>query len=555
MAKWVGPRATLALLKTKQTRLRAVEAALGERLATDWAETTEAERAANDWNALVGTLRAFKLRVAPPGREVKAGISLAKEFFSDARFDEAARVLRAVLPEKGGLSPALLELYARVERARSRYRQASRLLEFAHSDKQSRVEALVDDAEIAWIEHDYARGERRCETALTLIPGHARAQKVKARCEAPLTVLGQAARTGQFLSHAAYYVSHSGNFGDVSLPAAVREAFEHRHDVAGWLPVHVHQLFDRERVRLVNRTSGLIVGGGGLFLPDTSPNGNSGWQWNVPTPMLDALDVPLAVFAVGFNLFPGQEFTSGLFQRSLVALAERASFIGLRNHGSMAKVQTLLPPHLADKIAYVPCPTTVLSRTHARRAKDTLPGAGPVLINAAFDRSARRFGDGYPEFLSQMRVAIRKLQERGTEVRFASHLPSDERFVKDLDERFGVRLEIDRFHAMELEDGYEVYRKASLVVGMRGHATMIPFGLGTPVLSIVSHPKLRYFLEDLDRVQWAIDVADPHLGSALYEKASAILDDPASVRADIAQLQSGLLAVIDAETQRFFELL
>ncbi len=44
-----------------------------------------------------------------------------------------------------------------------------------------------------------------------------------------------------------------------------------------WVPFHVHQVFDDPRVALANAQRALVVvGGGGLLLPDTAPNGNSG---------------------------------------------------------------------------------------------------------------------------------------------------------------------------------------------------------------------------------------------------------------------------------------
>lgn len=45
-------------------------------------------------------------------------------------------------------------------------------------------------------------------------------------------------------------------------------------------------------------------------------------------------------------------------------------------------------------------------------------------------------------------------------------------------------------------------------MGMRGHAQMIPFGLNTKIISLGSHEKLKYFLEDIDALDWYIDVND-----------------------------------------------
>jgi polysaccharide pyruvyl transferase WcaK-like protein len=100
---------------------------------------------------------------------------------------------------------------------------------------------------------------------------------------------------------------------------------------------------------------------------------------------------------------------------------------------------------------------------------------------------------------------------------------------------------------MPLREGYDVYRAASLVVGMRGHATMIPFGLGTPVLSIISHPKMKYFLDDIERPQWGFDVHDPSLAGSLLDRTMDVLDTEAHYRADIAGIQRTLLEVIQLQ--------
>ena len=60
-------------------------------------------------------------------------------------------------------------------------------------------------------------------------------------------------------------------------------------------------------VKYINRTAdAVVVGGGGLFLSDTNPNRESGWQWRISLDMLEQLEVPLIVFAVGYNRFYGQ---------------------------------------------------------------------------------------------------------------------------------------------------------------------------------------------------------------------------------------------------------
>jgi polysaccharide pyruvyl transferase WcaK-like protein len=456
-------------------------------------------------------------------------------------------LLRAVLLP-GGLSEGHVLALAGVLRAGSEYDAARNLLHLLHGDPVSASKAAAEGAEIAWLQHDYAAGEELALYALRANPVNREAEIVRDLCRQPLTTRDALpARDGvaPVLAHVAGYVSARGNFGEVVLPAAAREAVTSVVRPAGWLPVHAHQLFDRERLELVNETDGVVVGGGGLFRPDPAPNGNSGWQWNVPREHLERLTVPLALVAVGFDLFEGQQFRGTRFRDGLEALVDRAGLVGLRDRGSVARAQALLPGRLAEKVSFLPCPTTVLSHIHAR--PDDVPArgvAGAVLVNVAFDSDARRFGDGYGAFLARMAAYVTTVRDAGAEVRCAAHLPADERVVADLARRHDVRLPVDALYDLPVEEGYELYRRAGVVVGMRGHATMIPFGLGTPVLGLVSHPKLRFFLADIRRPEWGVDVDDAELDGALAERTLDVLARQEHYRKDVAALQLELLDAV-----------
>ena len=43
----------------------------------------------------------------------------------------------------------------------------------------------------------------------------------------------------------------------------------------------------------------------------------------------------------------------------------------------------------------------------------------------------------------------------------------------------------------------DIYRQMDLVIGMRGHSNIVPFGLGTPVVGLGSHNKNRFFLAQI----------------------------------------------------------
>ena len=188
------------------------------------------------------------------------------------------------------------------------------------------------------------------------------------------------------ISHVTYYAV--GNAGDTVLSQCVRRTFnfEKRN---GWNLINVTDAVDERVITTINNTSALIIGGGGLFLPDTNKNSISGWQWAVSNNQLDSINVPIIVFAVGYNYFKGQE-ANDLFIKGLTKLCEKASFIGLRNQGSVRAIKELLPEELKERIRFQPCTTTIIRHIYANQLPAKVK-SNKVAINMAFDRSDRRY--------------------------------------------------------------------------------------------------------------------------------------------------------------------
>ncbi|GLY32877.1 polysaccharide pyruvyl transferase family protein [Kineosporia sp. NBRC 101731] len=506
------------------------------------------------------------LTVAPdnPTASVPIGVphwnARLAELRKEGSFQEAARLAREELPERPSAADHLEA--GRSLAAVSDYDTANAHLLLASLDARQAPDALAKLAEVAWVRHDHVRGREFALEGLELDPG-LRGCRIQLRrnenSEATANALGD---TTGMVAHAAFHADPHGNAGDLALVDSVRRGFDLEYEpkprkglaksalkkpvsFPRWWDVHVHQLFDEQRLAQVNAGDGLVLGGGGLFLPDTAPNGNSGWQWNITDEMLRRITVPLVVWAVGYNTFEGQEFDGSRFGTSLRTLVERAGFVGLRNAGSVERVRALLPDALAEKVRWQPCPTTVISKLGgpAWEAEPADDGeTGPVLLNCAYDRSNRRFGDGYGQFLAGMRDWILSTRNRA-EVRYAAHCVDDEIFVNDLRREHGLTLPVIPMYDMTVEEIHTTYRRAALVAGMRGHAGMVPFGCGTPIISLVSHPKLTYFLADIGREEWGVPVNEPELGRRLEELTDHLLDNRASVVADIGQLQQRLFEV------------
>ncbi|MEU6344796.1 polysaccharide pyruvyl transferase family protein [Streptomyces sp. NPDC046977] len=483
---------------------------------------------------------------AVPLLETRVSLDLARSvadvYRQQGRYDEAVALLGPVVGDRPD-APRCHETLGVCLMAVSRYDEAETHLLLASASPDAAPRAFAQLARLAWL-----RGQEDAAHAYAREGLDADPTDIGCRSWYVRTLPGAAPEStdtfapAEQLAHVALFADGNENAGDKVLPEAVRMCFD--TDPHRWYGQPVHRLVDDAAVEQLNARRGVIVGGGGLFLPDTSPNGNSHWQWNIPDEALERITAPLAIFAVGYNVFDGQNYRRQRFAESLRALVERSAFFGLRNHGSVERVRELLPADLRERVRYQPCPTTV-ARHLVKDWQDPAERTDTVLVNCAFDRAGLRFGHDYGHFLAQMADALRRLGERA-DVRYAAHMPADERFVHDLRREHGLTLPVEPLYIMTNDEIRDIYRRTKLVIGMRGHAGMIPFGCGTPIISLVSHPKLAYFLLDIERPDWGLSVHDRDLGSRLAERAAGMLDDHAASVADVHNRQEFLWKITRA---------
>ncbi|MFJ3665402.1 glycosyltransferase [Streptomyces sp. NPDC090106] len=424
----------------------------------------------------------------------------------------------------------------------SRYEEAKARLLLATAAPNRAATAYSRLAQMAWVHGDDTEALRYATAGITVDPTH-RPSRLWTQRAAAVPAQEQGS-PGEQLAHVAFYMDRQGNAGDKLLPETVRLAFGSDITSRRWHSVHAHRLFDEAALERVNSRRGLVIGGGGLFIPDTMPNGNSAWQWNVPDALLNRIDVPIAVFAVGFNAFDGQSYRANRFRESLLQLVERSAFFGLRNHGSIEKVRAMIPARLHDKVRFQPCPTTVM-RQLVDGWQDPVRRDDTILVNAAYDRAGLRFGHDYGYFLAQMAQAVRDLGSLA-EVQCVAHSLDDEKIAFDLRREHGVSLPVIPMYDFDNDEIRDLYARTKLVIGMRGHAGMIPFGVGTPIISLISHPKMAYFLRDIERPEWGVSVHDRHLAARLVERATDLLSDHAKTVADVHGRQQELWKATEA---------
>lgn len=354
------------------------------------------------------------------------------------------------------------------------------------------------------------------------------------------------ARKGKRLLHIGVHHSANRNAGDTLLFPVVRRLFDVLLGPFDWKLRQAWEAFREEDVAALNSEfDGIVIGGGGLLLRDQAGSdvSKSGWQWNSSVAAVERIDIPLLVFAIGYNRFRNQDDFHPVFTPHLRAVVRKSRFFGLRNSGSIRAVGAYLPADLQGLLTRQYCPTTVLWQLYPEhRALAEAHDASKrcvFVLNAAFDRASLRFGHHPGGVLNGVANATLEAQRRGWDIVVAAHKTLDREIEPYLDSA-GVR-----YRTVDLtDDGPEqimaFYARVDFVFGMRGHAQMIPFGLRRPIMSIISHDKMGYFLEDIGKPHWGVEVTSPEIARRLGAALDSLEQDRGAVHADLAMAQSAV---------------
>ncbi len=341
---------------------------------------------------------------------------------------------------------------------------------------------------------------------------------------------------GKYLAH--FGLHKPGNAGDTLLFLAVRKLFDQTNGSYYW---NLEQLWDEitdKTIKRLNKISkGIVIGGGGLLLKDTNPNQKSGWQWSCSIEQLKQIEVPIIVFAIGYNRFRGQNDFDPVFQEHIQETVRRSIFFGLRNHGSIRSLKPYLDSSLVQKLNFQPCPTTLLSYLYPEKVDNCFEdGKRQLTLNMSFDRRQLRFGIREDEILTSIARAMKWAMQEGWEINLAIHCPGDNNIEPWLiqEQVMFRKVELGGKPAQEVLD---FYSKMPLTIGMRGHSQMIPFGMGNAIISLISHDKLAYFLEDINHTEWGIDLKSQDIEEQLVEKIKVIDEQRSMVKMQIINAQ------------------
>tara|TARA_R110000824_G_scaffold9415_4_gene42102 strand:+ start:7112 stop:8167 length:1056 start_codon:yes stop_codon:yes gene_type:complete len=312
------------------------------------------------------------------------------------------------------------------------------------------------------------------------------------------------------------------NVGDNALILGMRELF--KEYVLQLKPIRRTVITTKLIASINSKYAGLIIGGGGLLHAPPSirkrKHHSSGTLIMLNTKNLKFLTKPLIVYGVGYNVFRGERNLPPIARRSIIDMIDKSVHFSVRNDGSRQRLSEFLGIH-PDTIEEVPDPGLYVGHTDSQLSNN-IRGKN-IAIQIAADRLKCRF-NGRKEvdvFVENIKHFIESNQEY--KCWLVPHCPIDDKFIKKRFKGYNKVPLLLKLEKAEVIMGF--YKKMDVVIGQRGHGNICPFGIGVPIISLVSHDKNFGFMKSLGLEKYAVPASEPKLSFVLTDLVKTINED------------------------------
>ena len=318
------------------------------------------------------------------------------------------------------------------------------------------------------------------------------------------------------------------NSGDFMLGKAAKWYFEKyiakKKCVFTDLDCRNANLYSGTNVDKLNSFDAIMVGPGGLILPDSAPNKISCWQWVIHKNSYPKIKVPIHVIAIGWNLFYGQTLDmqgrdsrasdksrTPIFRENMRALIRQSASFSMRHKADIGKLLDVVGREFADRIKWAECPTMPYVRELWKDSPDKA-----IAIEIKTDRENVRYGKiGKNKVYADLVAVVRKLLEMGEKVVHLSH-DGSLNFQRYCSAK-GVSIPSLRNDVADAIKIRANYKRFDIIVCTAGHSQMISHALGKLTLSLNTHPKTKAFSADnatplieLDRIHHIPEMVKSH---------------------------------------------
>lgn len=302
--------------------------------------------------------------------------------------------------------------------------------------------------------------------------------------------------------------------------------------------------------RLNTEYDGLIVGAASIFDGSVRYT-DAGFRFNLPFKLWDALQKPVIFYGVGYGCFPRQYYHN---RRALRRTFERILshpkvVFTLRNDDAHGWLQKMIQSR-CENVIVIPDPAAYVPTKEAEHA-ELDPARLNVLLSLNAEHPSYRFGGGWPQrfwrylpgwrlrkrrFIAGLVRALEHVAARHPiHLVLVPHTPYDStmigEFVSLCSPSFATyRLTISP--VLKGADGgmrhYDLYRRAHVALCMRVHSQVCAVGLGTPMISLASLPRMHAYMSDVGLADYVVDVLDREAGTKVELLLEGLLTDAAA---------------------------
>ena len=298
---------------------------------------------------------------------------------------------------------------------------------------------------------------------------------------------------------------NAGNAGDIFLNESVQKLFNKVLGEIQWTIFDIQKLCTEKDIEFFNKYDAIVVGGGGhIAISSFYTKNETGWSVGLTNAVLHQLKPKLINYAIGYNLFRGEIMDNDVFICNMSNVIERSDFFSIRHYGDIGKLKNVV----GDKDIRFNFCSSMVSYPFIPNNNNT------VAFQFASDAVDKRFGStaNMDKFIRNMEGIAEHFSNKGVKVYLVSHTNRDEPIDFDIFNGWkdkGINCELISLVGSSPKKTADFYYGINTVFAMRGHSQMIPLGLGCKVVSLISHDKIRFLLEDLGIEDTGVEVNEP----------------------------------------------
>lgn len=307
--------------------------------------------------------------------------------------------------------------------------------------------------------------------------------------------------------HCSVVHGSNNNSGDNILYEMVRSVISKNFSLPiNWLTL---SQWEANSAALLNsfKSDLIVFGGGGLFLPDqkgSTTKNKSYWQIDLSSSDHVNIIPPYIACSIGFNWFRYSMYDQNLIKENARSFIANSLYFSCRNYGSINRLQSIteLPE---TYFHWLPCPTTLIDLyidpLDIPINRKIIPKK-VCAINLPGDRLEQRLFNHTS--YSHIKHILNTVRENDYKLVYLAHKDIDLNSLHDFpDNYFDGIVNISHY---SYEEVIKFYRSLDLVLGGRGHSLMIPVGLNVPIISLTTHDKQKFFMQDLCLEPFSLEI-------------------------------------------------